>query len=124
MKKCLIFLMLCLSLGSSLRAQVYVNGIDINQQPDLVYIELIVDNRAFQRQPFAVIDHGQLIWPSFQDDRITNAQGEPIRFNGEMAIFNFLYKNGWQHEITYSKETYALHIFKRRVIGAEVDFGH
>ncbi|GAB4403646.1 MAG: hypothetical protein OHK0053_28660 [Microscillaceae bacterium] len=123
MKKSLIFLMFYLSLGTSSWAQVYVNGKDINQQSNLVYIELILDNRAFQRQPFAIIDYGQLIRPPFQDDRVTTAQGEPIRFNGEMAIFNFLYKNGWQHEITYSKETYAFHIFKRRIIGTEVDFG-
>ncbi len=115
MKKLLFFIVIALFfVQSNLRAQVFVNGKNINQMREVVYIELILDNRAFQRQPFAIIDYGQLIRPPFTNHRISDERGNDKKFNGEMDIFNFLYRNGWVHETTYSKEAFALHIFKRR----------
>ncbi len=115
MKTPMFFILLLLFCAKApLQAQVYVNGKNINEMREVVYIELIVDNRAFQRQPFAIIDYGQLIRPPFTNHRVSDERGQDKRFNGEMDMFNFLYINGWIHETTYAKESYALHIFKRR----------
>ncbi len=103
-------------------AQIFVNGKDLNLEPDLEYIELIVDRRAFnQGQVFAIIDHGQVIRAfTWRQHRIKDDKGNDKRFNSEMDIFNFLNRNGWLHDITYSTEAMVYHIFRRKkIIGGE-----
>ncbi|MCU0393441.1 MAG: hypothetical protein MUE81_20195 [Thermoflexibacter sp.] len=96
--------------------QIYVNDKDINQEQNLEYIELIVDRRAFnQGQVFAVIDYGQLIRAfTWRQHRIKDDKGVDKLFKSEIDIFNFLYKNGWVHEITYNMESTIYHIFRRK----------
>jgi hypothetical protein len=119
----ILFLVSVFSLEVSL-SQVYVNGQNINEQLDLEYIELIIDRRAFnQGQVFAVVDHGQVIRAlTWRQHRIKNEKGEDKRFNSEMDIFNFLFKNGWVHDITYAAESAVYHVFRRKkIIGGERD---
>ncbi len=114
MKRFIIpLLLLCSGLTS---AQVIVNGKDINQLPDVEYIELIEDQRLFmQRQVYAVIDYGQTIrWLELRLHRIQDENGRDKIFGSEMDIFNFLFKNGWTHETTFAKETCTFHIFRRK----------
>jgi hypothetical protein len=114
-------LILIFSLETSL-SQVYVNGKNINENLDLEYIELIVDRRAFnQGQVFAVVDYGQIIRAfTWRQHRIKDEKGEDKRFNSEMDIFNFLFKNGWNHDITYTAETAVFHIFRcKKIIGSD-----
>jgi len=100
-------------------AQILVNGKNINEM-DLEYIELIVDRRAFnQGQVFAVIDYGQTIRSiTFRQNRIRTENGQDRLFRGEMDLFNFLFKNGWVHETTYtlSGDSGGLvyHIFRKK----------
>lgn len=111
-----LVLMLLLLCPTLVPAQVYVTGKDINQLPDVEYIELIVDMRLFrQRQVYAIIDYGQTIrWGELYLNRIQDERGQDRLFGSEMDIFNFLYKSGWVHELTYSKEEFVYHIFRRR----------
>jgi hypothetical protein len=118
MKKLLYALLLIVSLPTLVHAQILVNNQDINQKADVNYIELIVDQRLFQRgEVFAVIDYGQVIRPStLRQHRIKDQQQKDRLFGSEMDIFNFLFKNGWIHETTYAvgKEGYVYHIFRRK----------
>ncbi|MDX2302197.1 MAG: hypothetical protein NW226_05320 [Microscillaceae bacterium] len=115
MKKLMLFFLTFYSL-SALQAQIYVNKKDINQLTDIVYIEVIIDSRAFRGgRSFAILDYGQLIRGfTARENRITNERGEDELFNGEMDVFNFLHRKGWIHETTYAKEAYVYHIFRRK----------
>jgi hypothetical protein len=118
MKKIFWILFTCLTLPAALPAQVVVNNQDINQNKDVHYLELIVDQRLFrQGEVFAVIDYGQVIRPgNFRQHRITDGQGKDRLFGSEMDIFNFLFRNGWIHETTFAagEHGYVYHIFRRK----------
>ncbi len=116
MNKFLSILLVLLCMHSLSPAQVYVNRKNINEMEEVVYIELIMDRRAFQRGlSFAILDYGQLIrGNNFRDNRITNPEGEDLLFKGEMDIFNFLHRNNWIHETTYAGESTVYHIFRRK----------
>jgi hypothetical protein len=112
--KTLLFALLVvptLSLG-----QVIVNQQDINKLPDVMYIELIIDRRMLaNQQVYGVIDYGQvMLWGSVRQHRIQDETGEDRRFNSEIEIFNFLFKNGWKHETTYATDVRIYHIFRRK----------
>ncbi|KAB7733119.1 hypothetical protein F5984_04050 [Rudanella paleaurantiibacter] len=97
-------------------AQVIVNGKDINQLPDVQYLELIQDQRPFrQQQVYAVIDYGQTIrLGELRLHRVQDEKGGDKLFGSEIDIFNFLHKNGWIHETTFARESCVYHIFRRR----------
>ena len=100
-------------------AQLYVNRQNINQKPEVVYIEFIVDSGFFLRgsSTFAIIDYGQLQRAGrLRQNRITDKEGNEKVFRSEIEVFNFLYNNGWIHETTYSRESSVYHIFKRKGI--------
>ncbi len=108
--------MACLPL--MLPAQIFINNEDINQKPDLQYIELIIDLRLFTRgEVSAVIDYGQVIRPgTLRQHRVKDKLGNDRLFGSEIDIFNFLFKNGWIHETTYAvgQEGCIYHIFRRK----------
>lgn len=118
MKKLFALLFFATSLPLFAHAQILVNGKNINDIVELEYIELIVDRRAFnQGQVFAVIDYGQTIRAVvFRQHRIKDEAGADKLFGGEMDIFNFLSKNGWIHETTYSvgDHGFVYHIFRKK----------
>ncbi|MBC8153580.1 MAG: hypothetical protein H7Z72_11770 [Bacteroidetes bacterium] len=117
MRKLFSSLLLLLAMApTTLTAQVIVNGRDVNEMPDVEYIELIEDQRPFmQRQVFAVIDYGQPIrWGELRLHRIQDENRRDRVFGSEMDIFNFLHKNGWVHEMTFAKEACVYHIFRRK----------
>jgi len=118
MKKFFAFLLFAVAFPLFTHAQIMINGKNINELPELEYIELIVDRRAFNRgQVFAVIDYGQTIRQvDFRQNRLEKENGEDKLFGGEMDIFNFMFKNGWTHETTYStgEEGLAYHIFRKK----------
>jgi hypothetical protein len=118
MKKLLYVFLFIVSLPTIVHAQLLVNNQDINQNADINYIELIVNQRLFgQGEVFAVIDYGQTIrLGTLRQHRVKNEQGQDRLFGSEMHIFNFLFRNGWVHETTYAvgKEGYVYHIFRRK----------
>jgi hypothetical protein len=113
MKTLLLALLLIPTLS---HGQVIVNQQDINTLPDLEYIELIIDRRMLaNQQVYGVIDYGQVIqWGSIRQHRIQTEAGEDQRFNSEIDLFNFLFKNGWKHETTYATDARIYHIFRRK----------
>jgi hypothetical protein len=114
MKKLFCFV-LFMGFSFCLQDQFLVNGKNINEL-DIEYIELIVDQRLFnQGQVYAIIDYGQTIRISnFRQNRIQDAQGTDKLFGSKVDIFNFLFRNGWIHDLTYSVESYEHHIFRRK----------
>lgn len=115
-------LLLLLAWPSFSVAQVIVNGRDVNQLPDVEYIELIEDMRPFRaRQVFAVIDYGQPIrWAELRLHRIQDENGRDKLFGSEMDIFNFLFRNGWVHETTFATDSCTYHIFRRKKQASDV----
>jgi hypothetical protein len=113
MKKLLLALLLLPTLSFG---QIIVNNQDINKLPDLAYIELIIDRRLLaNQQVFAAIDYGQIMqWGTIRQHRIQGDTGTDRRFNTEIEIFNFLFKNGWKHETTYATDDRIYHIFRRK----------
>jgi len=47
---------------------------------------------------YAMVDYGQDAPKSSQGEnyKVTEKNGEPKKFNGTIAMLNFLYKNGWE----------------------------
>jgi hypothetical protein len=117
MKTLSIFFLFFIISHQNLTAQVYVQGKDINQIEGVEYIELMVDSQSFVKSVFAEIDFGQTMYSiDSRRNRIEDSEGKDIRFKSEIDIFNFLYKNGWEHRTTYptGEAGCARHIFQRK----------
>lgn len=121
MRKVLFICLICLGMLSQAKAQLYVGGKNVNDMPEVVYIELIVDTRLFNRFPFAIVDYGQDMRRIARQHRVTDASGNDRQFNGDMDMFNHLYNNGWVHELTFSQgsEGTIYHLFRRRGVDKE-----
>lgn len=98
----------------------FVNGVDLSQKPELEYIEIFLESRAFNgsgRQFFALVDYGQLIrFPADNGKhRLQDKTGTDYKFNSEIEVFNLLHKESWLYQSTYVLgESYRYHIFKRK----------
>jgi hypothetical protein len=121
MKKIILILLVLVGTLSQAKAQLYVAGNNVNEMSEVVYIELIVDMRLFSRFPFAIVDYGQDMRRIGRQHRVTDVNGNDKNFNGDMDMFNHLYKNGWVHELTFSQgsEGMIYHLFRRRGIDKE-----
>ena len=82
------------------RAQVYVNGIDINTL-DIEYIEMVVtDMGMFKKNIVVSIDYGQKV-KSGDQVIIADKDNKPVNFESNMGALNFLAKNGWEFVTAY-----------------------
>lgn len=121
MKRIILILLVLVGSFSQLKAQLYVGGKNVNEMSEVIYVELIIDTRLFSRFPFAIIDYGQDMRRIGRQHRITDASGNDAQFNGDMDMFNHLYRHGWVHELTFSKgsEGSVYHLFRRRGVDKE-----
>ena len=83
------------------------------------YIEVLISPRLFSDgESYAIIKYGQLIsWDEARINRVKDANGMDKLFDGKIAIFNFLFRNGWVHEATYvtgEKGDDIHHLFRRK----------
>ena len=78
-------------------AQIYVNQIDVNKF-DYQYLELWEHFNKQSGEFYAMVDYGQDAPKSSQGEnyKVSEKNGEPKKFNGTIAMLNFLYKNGWE----------------------------
>lgn len=87
--------LICLLMALSTSAQVYVNGVNINELP-ITYCQLEgVNGGIFDNGATVWIDYGQPS-PYQTKNKITGADRKSIRFNSVVDALNFMIANGWE----------------------------
>lgn len=94
--------MLMVVISSKAAGQVFVNDVDINSDPDIRYIELLVYHKLLIPKVTVFVDFGQLMKSREKNQQyIKDANGEKILFNSAIHALNFLEKNGWSYVDNY-----------------------
>jgi len=106
MKRLVILVGITLSLcGSQSRAQLVVNGTDLNSNPELEYIQLMYYIEKATIKPVFFVDHG-LIEPEYNDIVHPDRMGKQlIIINGEEVtdrvtvvwVLNKMNQAGWEY---------------------------
>lgn len=105
MKKYILSVVLGLLLGPLAYAQVFVNGVNINEL-DIVYCQLIAVDPGLMGNAIVRIDYGQPR-PMVKRPDVAGPNRQPIRFNSVVDALNFMVRNGWElvsSQITANKE--------------------
>ena len=90
MKKTL-FIIAIIILSLNLSAQLYVDGKDINQMPEVHYCEVTLNIGGK-----AVVNYGQKNTGITFKSKITDSTGKAIHFNNDMHLLNYMYIHGWK----------------------------
>jgi hypothetical protein len=100
------------------QAQVYVNGLNINNLDSISYCQISVI-QGFGKVSISV-NYGQRynLW-NIRKNTITKANGERLLFNSLTDALNYLDKNGWEYietitEVFEGKTIGFTHILKRK----------
>lgn len=98
MKKILLSLAICSGLFA--KAQVNVDGVDINKK-DINYIEVVGTMAIFTKKVTISIDYGQLKKVFDVPSVVKDDTGKNQIFGSMVDALNFLDKNGWQYVNSY-----------------------
>ncbi len=86
------------SIGIDNSIKVLVNGININDLPDVKYCQLLGYNEGiFKKKVIINVDYGQEFVPFTQGMRITDKSDKAIVFNSMVDALNFMEINGWEY---------------------------
>jgi hypothetical protein len=100
MKK--LFFLFALVLGglTTARAQVVVDGVNINNLQEVQMIRMIAQERFLSNTVTIFVDYGQSINGGARNrmEVIDPADGKRVRFNSVMHAVNYLIANGWVYE--------------------------
>ena len=96
MKKELLFWWVMLLIPMSLRAQVIVENININEVEDIRVCELLATQKFLSRKVVITINYGQNIVWGAEGSRVLGEDGKMRTFNSVMHAINFMEKNGWE----------------------------
>ncbi len=101
MKKQNLLLIALLWVSFFANAQVFVNRANINKMPDVAYINIRFASSN------AMIDFGQadLSKKNRLEQTLTDSLGHDVSFKSLIDVFNFLDKNGWEHDAVVSSTT-------------------
>lgn len=122
MKKALLIFVLCVFWNNTASAQVFVNGVNINEL-DITYCQMIGKNRDGGLSVTRVwIDYGQPSFATniFKQQAIVGSDGRPNKFNTVIDALNFVTRNGWElvsWQVTSDKEGEAgefVYLLKKR----------
>ena len=91
MKKLLFFIVISV-LSLNLSAQLYVDGKDINQMPEVHYCKV-----TFNLTRGAIVDYGQQTTGFIIKTKITDNKGEVIHFHNVIHLLNYMYAHGWKY---------------------------
>lgn len=72
---------------TNIQAQIYIDGKNINEIKDLVYIEVTINGNASR----ARVNYGENTLRS----AIRDKNNKPIIFQNKIKLLNFMYKNDW-----------------------------
>jgi hypothetical protein len=100
MKKLLFLFALVLGGLTTARAQVVVDGVNINNLQEVSMIRMIAQERFLSNQVTIFIDYGQSINGGSRNrmEVIDPSDGKRVRFNSVMHAVNYLIANGWLYE--------------------------
>ena len=82
------------------KAQVTIDGKNLNEDPDIKIIGVIVQGKAFSSNEKIIIDYGQKINLLGKATIITDGKGRQRNFKSLLKVWNFLEANGWQFVTT------------------------
>ena len=97
MKAIVVGLLLCLLITYQASAQVFVDGVNINDQT-ITYCQLIGINRTSLTGTRIWVDYGQPKFAanSFNLQVISGEERKAIKFNSVVDALNFMARNGWE----------------------------
>lgn len=118
MKTLFFSLSFCILLVQQVAAQVFVDGVNINDQ-NISYCQLIGINRTSLIATRVWIDYGQpkFIANSFNLQAISSEERKAIKFNSVMDALNFMIRNGWElvtSNITSSDDDPVMYVYLLR----------
>ncbi len=92
-----LLLVFFLLIGVSVQAQVFVNGVNINDE-DITYCQLIGMNRSGLMGTRIWIDFGQPKFTAsyYNQQQISGQDRRKINFNTVIDALNFVTRNGWE----------------------------
>ncbi|GAB3560087.1 hypothetical protein [Spirosoma fluminis] len=119
MKTILITLTLGLLVAYQASAQVFVDGVNVNEQT-ITYCQLIGINRTIFSGTRIWIDYGQPKFTTANSQQISGQDAVARKFNSVMDALNFMVQNGWElvsSNVTSSKEepTTYVYLLRKRV---------
>ena len=93
----MIWMVLILGLMNELSAQVIVNGVNLDDRPDIQYIEVTAYQKFAGKRYNAFVDYGQkLELFGAEDQMIRGNDGKLFPFETPMAVLNFFAAYGWE----------------------------
>ncbi|MFC0181091.1 hypothetical protein SAMN04515674_11942 [Pseudarcicella hirudinis] len=103
--------------------QVVVNGKNINEDARVKYLEVSINKCLGVKGLCVEVDFGQEIgvW-SRKQKQLTDTGNKTSGFNSKVALFNFLFVNGWEYvsseqipaQLTESGNPVTQYLFRRR----------
>jgi hypothetical protein len=99
-----LLIALLIMIGTSAKAQILVDGKDINADSTLQYIEIVgADIGFFKKKLVICVDYGQK-FSIFDgtDTVVKTADGKNKIFNSMTGALNFFVANGWEYVNSYA----------------------
>jgi hypothetical protein len=102
MKKFLMMVMVFVLAQTFVFSQVIIDGVDINQLPDVEYCELLGVGKLFSAKMNISIDYGQKRkFLGKKNFYITDKDGKKVIFFSMIEGLNFMNNNGWEYVNSY-----------------------
>ncbi len=83
-----------------LSGDVFVKGININQEPEVIYIKFRAENKLLSKKLYAQVDYGREDLRKYAFDMYITEGESPKKkkvFYSVIEILNFMVKNGWEY---------------------------
>lgn len=94
----LFLLLLLLVCSNELRAQVVVEGVNINEIETVKLCQVVARGKLFSNKVTITIDYGQEIkWASEQGTQVLDNNGKRKKFNSVIDALNYMENNGWTY---------------------------
>ena len=95
-----VALLLAGSYGAS--AQVMVDGVDINKQEGVKYVQLLGTAKFMSTKITVNINYGQEVKAFSGSQKIDGPDGKTHVFNSMVDALNFMEDNGWEYVNSYA----------------------
>ena len=98
MRKIIVFSVIYFLIMTSIKAQVIVEGININKLEKVKICQVVAQGKLFSKKVTITIDYGQEIkWSSNKGSQIRDENGEMRKFNTVIEAINYMENNGWEY---------------------------
>ena len=98
-----------MDISSTTTAQIWVDGVDVNQETDIQYMSIRLVNRFLEvDQVLVLVDYGQANCTrrALRDScrMLERKYGENKVFVSEAAVLNYFYAQGWRMKETFYRD--------------------